>query len=1313
MDGDLLGDMAFAPPVNGSDSQTQPTAPTPAMDLLSGSPIKTKEQAPSGSPINSLQNGQENDAGGDTVSQLPFSDNPTEFQTQAQSEPQEQQHSSANDLLDFPASSAVPAPSDLLAGAKPFSDDPHPASDPFAPPTQQTEGDSSFDPFSDQPVASHPEPFAPQTTNDAVENIFAPFSDQPSQPAAPDLFAAPFPPQATAQVVNPPLDPFAPVDQTDETPADAQTSDLLGDLTAAPEQISASNDVLEKSGDGNQVMETQSNETTTKTQTAQDDKDESSKLESGTAVPASTQSPLETPSDKPFTEKAETANGSPTNSTPPAMQNQPETPPSSKEVPTRDDVGQTLPEEKPRSASDPPAGAATETSNDKSESSGDSKEALIGESQSNQTEPSMPQNSKSEDSTAIRAKGQTQSKVSNEKPKPKSNAATNGAQVKTEQQAPKAKEPSKAIPPIKMGGNQKLDFGMASNMFRSFSSKGGAQLKQLQSKGGVSFKVGLSRLGEASSNLAGTIKQKNAASNVFKADEPPRPANMQPAGSQQPSKSDLEKKEAASKESVSETSITAASVATSSEEKKDEGNAIENEHGADTKASKGTHPKDASTTSASTTNPAEKTTVVTAGESAELAKATATMQTKGSEKSENGEKDVNQGSAASAVTSLFGLKIEKLPTATTSEDKTKVTEQGKKRHLPKNAKQSKKGDIKNTPSTIPPKKQTDKEQNTPETEKKSENGAPKEDSENATANAVKEEENHSGGLQNKEDVLQKDVGSKATISNESFEEKKQEPLENPSSSEGVGESAEVKSGQSAALSEQNAKFSARIAVLEKELRTSKEGSSKQIETLKKELQARKEGSAKQIQTLQKELQGSKDGSSRLIKSLEKKLHFSQETVKQLKDKSMKLQQGAEENELKKDLIEDLNNKLQTEMSKRQESETTAKKTKEKLDKVVEQFNTLQKTSKERLLQMKGAIDKLVHSNKKMEEEIVGIREERDEQGRRLSSNTTQLNEAKKNAAIKVNAAEHYELKMNELDAELKQTKDKMAQIKFERDRFRKELGNWKKYAEDRNKQLEGQLKHEKKLNEERKRQMKFFVEAKTEEARSSNVDNVSLQAELDQTTRSLKDFNQRYKQLHSQWVQAQTRNRELQRDMAKMKNDSEKMSKVGGTLEAKLSRYSKEIEDHKSKRLAAKNELMTVIAKLEEEKKASTRLRDFVKGTIVPKVLLQHQVLQDSADHFEGGIRQLALRFGREFSSLRRKPNAKPDPLADSKPRSLEEIQSMVGDANTARILSKLENETQRVNEQVSNVSASVEQLESLLVAPTTKGCVGAMFSNF
>merc|ERR1712161_40865 len=63
------------------------------------------------------------------------------------------------------------------------------------------------------------------------------------------------------------------------------------------------------------------------------------------------------------------------------------------------------------------------------------------------------------------------------------------------------------------------------------------------------------------------------------------------------------------------------------------------------------------------------------------------------------------------------------------------------------------------------------------------------------------------------------------------------------------------------------------------------------------------------------------------------------------------------------------------------------------------------------------------------------------------------------------------------------------------------------------------------------------------EARSAKADYLSLETELYQNTHSLKELNHRYKQLHAQWVQSQTRNRELQRDMMKMKKDSERCTR--------------------------------------------------------------------------------------------------------------------------------------------------------------------------
>ncbi|KAL3926452.1 MAG: hypothetical protein SGARI_005603 [Bacillariaceae sp.] len=131
--------------------------------------------------------------------------------------------------------------------------------------------------------------------------------------------------------------------------------------------------------------------------------------------------------------------------------------------------------------------------------------------------------------------------------------------------------------------------------------------------------------------------------------------------------------------------------------------------------------------------------------------------------------------------------------------------------------------------------------------------------------------------------------------------------------------------------------------------------------------------------------------------------------------------------------------------------------------------------------------------------------------------TTRLNSAKKQEASKANVAEHYEDQVEELQKQASDYKSGIEVMTAERDQLQQELGEWKTYAEKRTKQLETALNDEKKLNDERKRKMKGFVEAKTEEVRAAKADYVSLQTELDQTSHSLKELNQRYKQLHAQW----------------------------------------------------------------------------------------------------------------------------------------------------------------------------------------------------
>ncbi|KAL3914185.1 MAG: hypothetical protein SGARI_000260 [Bacillariaceae sp.] len=264
--------------------------------------------------------------------------------------------------------------------------------------------------------------------------------------------------------------------------------------------------------------------------------------------------------------------------------------------------------------------------------------------------------------------------------------------------------------------------------------------------------------------------------------------------------------------------------------------------------------------------------------------------------------------------------------------------------------------------------------------------------------------------------------------------------------------------------------------------------------------------------------------------------------------------------------------------------------------------------------------------------------------------TTRLNSAKKQEAVKANAAEHYEDQVEELQRQANEYKGGLETMTAERDQLKQELGEWKTYAEKRTKQLETALNDEKKLNDERKRKMKGFVEAKTEEVRAANADYMSLQSELDETSHSLKELNQRYKQLHAQWVQSQTRNRELQRDMTKMKKDSEKMLKTGGTLEARLSRSAQESEDHKSKRMQAKHELMSVLGQLEAERAVNNRLQESIKMTFTPKALSQQQTIQEALDEFEGALHKLSTRLGRPLPPPPMDSNSEllVDPMGDN-----------------------------------------------------------------
>jgi hypothetical protein len=188
-----------------------------------------------------------------------------------------------------------------------------------------------------------------------------------------------------------------------------------------------------------------------------------------------------------------------------------------------------------------------------------------------------------------------------------------------------------------------------------------------------------------------------------------------------------------------------------------------------------------------------------------------------------------------------------------------------------------------------------------------------------------------------------------------------------------------------------------------------------------------------------------------------------------------------------------------------------------------------------------------------------------------------------------------------------------------------------------------------------------------------------------------------------------------------MKKDSEKMTKVGGTLEAKLSRSAQESEDHKNKRIQAKHELMSVLGQLETEKEINNRLREAIKMTFTPKALSQQQTIRETMEDFEAALIKLSNRLGKPLA-----PPPTRDFLVDSTISSLHDVDgddvdaivdgqlfgsSNLSDVNTKRVLEKLGEETQRVSRAIVELSSSVERMHALVDGSGPRSCVDAFQS--
>jgi chromosome segregation ATPase len=253
------------------------------------------------------------------------------------------------------------------------------------------------------------------------------------------------------------------------------------------------------------------------------------------------------------------------------------------------------------------------------------------------------------------------------------------------------------------------------------------------------------------------------------------------------------------------------------------------------------------------------------------------------------------------------------------------------------------------------------------------------------------------------------------------------------------------------------------------------------------------------------------------------------------------------------------------------------------------------------------------------------------------------------------------------------------------------------------------LADERRLNDERKKKMKVFVESKSEELRQARAQADDYNLELSQTNRSMREHQARWKQLHAQWVQSQTRNRELQRELNKLQKDQETANRMGDKMEMQMAKSAQETTLHKTKRLTAKHELMTVLRTLDAERELSGKLRDSIKFSFTPKALSQQQLMKESLKDLERELVQLSRRLGR------------PLPPSPETAYSLDEEEEEGGEdgeapgkksrseIDTEHLLSNLEEETQRVSQCIMTLGTSIERLHMVLSDSGERNCVGVL----
>ena len=421
------------------------------------------------------------------------------------------------------------------------------------------------------------------------------------------------------------------------------------------------------------------------------------------------------------------------------------------------------------------------------------------------------------------------------------------------------------------------------------------------------------------------------------------------------------------------------------------------------------------------------------------------------------------------------------------------------------------------------------------------------------------------------------------------------------------------------------------------------------------------------------------------------------------------------------LLVEVQSRLESEMNRRAESDSKARKLLETMKAYEARLEAFEKMEDE-LEATQANLVSTVAEKSKLEIEITKLREVRDESERKEAVLSNRLNEAKKKEANKSNTAGRLELDNEELRANLESTKAELETVSKSKSKLESTMEKLKTKAVERVKQAETALKEERELNEERKKKMKLFVETKAEELREAKESAGDMQKELQETRTSLTASRDREESIQNELESARIKYREVLRDMERMKRNAEALHNMGSNLEQELEKSANETEEHKKKRISAKHELMTMMRTLEVEKGVSEKLRESMKFTFAPKAQSQQQLLSECLRDLEQELDRLSIKLGKPLLPHHQEDNSselsKNDGGLERSPSNGSAKKARRGRANkadldTERLISNLEQETQHVSKGIMALVSSIERMRLLLDEDNPFNCMAFLSNQF